>query len=143
MKNFFQSRIKVLCAFCRSPRKIHRKRHAGKRDYLAAALGATIFMVLVFGGFDGRALLAFILFVVVAEIFVQLRWRVGIKCPQCGFDPVLYGKDASAAASVVKEHLEARKLDPRSLFARPLNLPVRRITDQERKIKGQNLSREL
>lgn len=143
MKKFFQSRIDILCAFCRSPRKIHTKRRAGVVDYFAAALGSVILMVVIFGGFDGRAILFFVSMVILAELFVQMRWRVGIKCPHCGFDPILYAKDASLAANKVKDHLEARRNDPRALLARPLHLPSRRISDDERRKTGQNLSREL
>ncbi|MBX3018057.1 MAG: hypothetical protein KF767_09215 [Bdellovibrionaceae bacterium] len=143
MKKFFHSRVQVLCAFCRSPRHIHRKRHIGVIDFAGSALGAAAITAAVFGGFDGRGLLIFGAFVVAAEIFVQMRWRVSIPCPHCGFDPVLYSRKPEDAAEKVKIRLAARKNDPRALLGRPLSIPVRRITPEDRRHKGQNLSREV
>lgn len=143
MKNFFASRAQVLCAFCRSPRRIHRKRHIGAADFAGAALGAGAVTAAVFGGFDGRGLLIFGAFVVAAEIFVQMRWRVSLPCPHCGFDPVLYARKPADAAEKVKIRLAERKNDPRALLGRPLHIPVRRITAEDRRRKGQNLSREV
>lgn len=143
MKSIFHSRVPVLCAFCRSPRHIERKRHVGLIDYLGSGLGAAAITAIVFGGFDPRGLLLFAVFVIGAEVFVQMRWRMNLQCPHCGFDPVLYGRSPEEAAAKVKTRLEARKNDPRALLGRPLQIPVRRITDEERRRKGQNLEREL
>lgn len=143
MMNFFKSRLQVLCAFCRSPRRIHRKRHISAVDFAGAALGASALTYAVYGGFDGMGILLFGVFAVAAEIFVQMRWRVSIPCPHCGFDPVLYARKPADAAEKVKIRLAARKNDPRALLGRPLQIPMRRISEAEKRHKGQNLSREL
>ena len=84
-------------------------------------------MVLIWREFDPRALMIFVVYLAIAEIFVQIRWRMSLSCRQCGFDPVIYKKNAEVAAEKVKDHLLRRKQDPRYLLYEPLNLPVRRI----------------
>ena len=39
----------------------------------------------------------------ISEIFIQLRWRLTVACPRCGFDPVLYVKDPEKAARRVRQ----------------------------------------
>lgn len=80
-------------------------------------------MMGIWQDFDPRVILIFVLFVAIAEIFVQVRWRMTIACPLCGFDPVLYLKDSVKAVDKVKIRLEQRRKDPASLLAKPLRLP--------------------
>lgn len=86
-----------------------------------------LLMAIVFHDFDARVFLLFVFCLGVGEIFVQVRWRMGVMCPHCGFDPVLYNRNADAAAEKVRLHLEKRRADPNSLLARPLNIPYRRV----------------
>lgn len=119
----FSSRKSCYCAFCRSPRKVYRKRNIGLFEIAGSALGSVAFMFVVFQEFDPRALLTFVAFLAVSETFVQLRWRLTIVCKYCGFDPVLYIKDTTKAVAKVKAHLEQRKRDPATMLSTPLNLP--------------------
>jgi hypothetical protein len=80
-------------------------------------------MYCFWGAFDPRVLVIFAMALGITETFIQIRWRLSISCKQCGFDPVLYLKDADKAAEKVNEHLKQRRLDPQYLLARPLNLP--------------------
>lgn len=77
----------------------------------------------IFQEFDPRSLLFCVLSIVLAETFIQIRWRLSVVCSQCGFDPVLYIRNAPSAAEKVRVHLERRKNDPRFVLATPLNLP--------------------
>jgi len=90
---------------------------------MASALGAGVAMYAFWQGFDARVLVIFVFFLALAEVFVQVRWRLNVVCPNCGFDPVLYLRDTDKAAEKVKIHLTRRKEDPISLFRRPLNIP--------------------
>lgn len=81
-------------------------------------------MIFLWGEFDPRVFIVFVICLAAAEIFVQLRWRMSVICQKCGFDPVLYAKSPSLAASKVKEQLERRKQDPRYLLSGRLNLPT-------------------
>lgn len=95
-------------------------------NIIASAFGSIAVMFAVFQEFDPRVLLIFVAFMAVAEIFVQIRWRLNIVCPECGFDPALYAKDPEKAVQKVKLSLERRAADPQSLLRTPLNLPVLR-----------------
>lgn len=143
MFQFLQNRVQVLCAFCRSERAVYRKRRANGFDYAAALLTAVLLMYLVFGGIDPRAILFFVLFVILTESFIQLRWRMSVTCKHCGFDALLYKKDTAKAAEKVKVHLAQRRDNPDMLLSRPLHLPKRRRTPEELRTTGQNLSKEL
>jgi hypothetical protein len=151
MKKFFQNpfakRIKAFCAFCKTPRHVYRKKRIGAFDILACALGALTVMGLVFQQWDPRVFLFFVGFLAMAEIFIQLRWRVSVVCQHCGFDPLLYLKKPDEAAEKVKLHLERRKNDPATLLARPLNIPYRKVkpTDDAKPTpqKGRRLSKQV
>ncbi len=80
-------------------------------------------MYSIWEDFDPRAIYLFIALLVMAEAFVQLRWRMHIVCKSCDFDPVLYIRDPKRASARVKEALVQRKGRASSLLARPLNLP--------------------
>lgn len=146
--NPFAKRIRAYCAFCKSQRRIYRKKRIGPWDAMAAAATALALMGLLFQDWDARAVLFFVAFLALAEIFIQLRWRMSVVCQHCGFDPVLYLKNPEAAAAKVKTRLEQRKDDPALWLADPLRIPVRRIpkeneaASQETK-KGQRLSRQV
>lgn len=121
--SFFQKRVACFCAFCKSERKIYRKRRSDLTNIAWSGFGALAMMFALFHGFDPMVFLFFVSFLIAAEIFVQLRWRTSVVCRHCGFDPVLYVKNPNIAAQKVKIRLDERKNDPASLLSRPLNLP--------------------
>ncbi len=89
-----------------------------------AALGAGSVMFAIFQEFDPRAILLFMAFLAISEVFIKVRWRIAIVCKQCGFDPVLYLRDSQKASLKVQFHLERRKTDAASLLSPALNLPT-------------------
>jgi hypothetical protein len=107
---------------------VYKSRRIGWPHIIAAALGAVLVMLAFWQEFDPRVTVIFVIFLAVAEAFVQLRWRLSVPCKQCGFDPVLYKKRPEVAAEKVKVHLQRRREDPRYLLATPLNLPVRKVS---------------
>lgn len=111
------------CAFCRTPRRIYKRRSIGLLNFISAAAVAVLVMYLFWQNFDPRVLVVFAICLATAETFVQVRWRLSVSCKQCGFDPVLYVKDPEKAAHKVTEHLQRRRQDPKYMLARPLNLP--------------------
>ena len=123
MSVIFSSRQDCYCAFCRSERKVYTKRNIRLTDILGSALGAGSVMMAIWQEFDPRVMLIFVLFLAIAETFVQVRWRMTITCPLCGLDPVLYLKDSTKAVEKGKIRLEKRKIDPSSLLAKPLQIP--------------------
>ena len=59
--------------------------------------------------FNARVMVLFVFCLMIAEAFVQIRWRLSIVCPHCGFDPVIYTKDPEKACHKVKKRLDFRK----------------------------------
>ncbi|MCX7978551.1 MAG: hypothetical protein N2578_06060 [Bdellovibrionaceae bacterium] len=96
----------------------------GITNILASATAAFASMLVIWGAFDPRVILIFVFYLAVAEMIVQIRWRMSVICPRCGFDPVLYRKKPAAAAEKVKAFLQRRKEDPHFVLAKPLNLPA-------------------
>ncbi len=149
MAVFFTSRKDCYCAFCRTERKVYTKRNISVSDILGAALGAGAVMMVIWQQFDPRVSLIFVFFLAIAEVFVQVRWRLTIECPLCGFDPVLYVKDSVKAAEKVKIKLDKRKNNPATLLSKPLNLPT--ISKQKAELiekaqsgqKGSLVSRQI
>lgn len=125
LKSFFsfQRRQKCFCAFCRSERKVYRQRRIGTAQVLFSLIASLVAMALIWSEFDARFLFLFVLGLAVSETFLQLRWRMNIVCPHCGFDPVLYMRKPEFAAKKVMERLEKRKEDPATLFLKPLQIP--------------------
>ena len=142
MKNFINKRIETYCAFCKTPRKMYRKKRLGLADILGAALGALVMMGFLFQDWDARAFLIFIGLLAIAETFIQLRWRMGVVCKSCGFDPVLYVKSPDQAATRVNAFLLAKKDDPMSLLSAPLVLPKRKRSPPPPE-KGKRLSKHI
>lgn len=132
------------CAFCKSPRRIYKQKRVGVLNIFASALGATIFMYLIFREFDPRVLLMFVVFLAISEVFVQLRWRIAMTCKHCGFDPVLYLKDVDAAVAKVQKRLEERKNDPSAMLAAPLKIPYRvKTKDLKAEFKSEAISKAV
>lgn len=121
------------CAFCRTPRKVYVKRHIGIADAFYGLLISVLLMFSLWQNFHPKFFLMFPVVVLVQEVFILLRWRLGISCPHCGFDPVLYMRSHSAASEKVKKHLDRRSRDPLvMLSSQPkLDLPYR-IEEKDR-----------
>lgn len=111
---------KVYCAFCRIERRVCTKRHINWTNILLAALVSLGIMMIFWQQFDFRVEIIFVLCLAISEVFIQVRWRLNIVCPHCGFDPVLYIKDHEKAAAKVKATLDTKKSDP-SLLLRAKN----------------------
>lgn len=121
---FGKNRHNCYCAFCKSPRRVARKRNINLWNIVASALVAGVLMIVFWQGYDPRVFIFFAFNLAIAEMFLQFRWRLSIPCRACGFDPVLYLKDPERAAERVKLRLDERKQDPGKVLARPLNLPT-------------------
>lgn len=134
------------CAFCKSPRHIYRKRNIGLINVIASALAAVVIMFVIWQTLDPRAIIAFVVCMAISEVFIKIRWRLSVVCRTCGFDPVLYLKDAPAAAEKVRVRLDDRKQDINYLLAKPLNLPTitpKKAEALQSKAKGKLVSRSI
>jgi hypothetical protein len=107
---------KVHCVFCKLPHRIYKQRDVGYFDIVVLLAIAGIFTTLVWQQPDLRSLILFTSMAVSMEIFIRMRWRNSVKCPHCGFDPLVYKADPDQAALKVKAFLERRKNDPKYLL---------------------------
>jgi hypothetical protein len=123
MASWFENRTKCYCAFCKSERIVYKQRSVGVGAAIGALAGSLTVMLLIFHTFDPRFILYFIVFLLVAEIFIRIRWRISVVCKYCGFDPVLYLKDTQRAVERVKNKLSQRQQSPEFFLAKPLDLP--------------------
>lgn len=142
----FNKRHNCFCAFCKSPRRIYRKKNISLVNILGSALAAAVVMFAIWQQYDPRVMIAFVICLAVSEVFVKIRWRLSVVCRQCGFDPVLYLKKPELAAEKVKIQLDLRKQDPKYLLAKPLNLPaipVEKAKALQAKEKGRLVSRSI
>jgi len=116
------------CAFCKMPRKIYRKRAVSFINFIQALGIAMAASFLFWQQLDPRALVIFVLALMIIEIGILVRNRYDAECPHCAFDPIVYVRDQVKACEKVKRHLEARKEDPDVWLARkpPIRLPGRK-----------------
>lgn len=146
MMNLSKPRHNCYCAFCKSPRRISRKRSIGLLNVLGSVVASAVIMMALWQEFDPRVMVVFIVCLVISETFVKIRWRLSVPCRQCGFDPVLYLKNPELAAAKVKGHLEIRRTDGNYLLSKPLNLPTiapAKAKALEAKEKGRLVSRSI
>ena len=132
----FAKRVNTFCAFCRIPRKVYKKRRIGPGDIFSSLLGALILMGLLFQELDARAIFFFVGLLFISETFIQLRWRTGVVCPHCGFDPVIYVKEPEKAAQKVRAHLDKRADDPARYLGPAMNIPSRKAPPKPQEQKG-------
>lgn len=112
------------CAFCKTPMRVYHRKSASLMSLLGSFVFSIILMILIWNEFNPRFLVFFVLALVVAEMFIQFRWRSSVICRVCGFDPVIYKRNPQQASQLVKMKLDARKNSAHSLLLTPLNLPT-------------------
>lgn len=122
----FNKKEQFFCAFCRSRRKISLKKNVTFVEGTYCVLAAILLSLLFWQNFDVRILFIFGILLAITEVILQMRWRLAISCPYCGFDPVLYKKNKVLTAQRIKNHLERRKKDPHALFSKNFYLDLPR-----------------
>ncbi len=120
----FGHRETCYCAFCRSPKKVHTTKSLRFHHVILSAVTAMIMVYFVKREIHPAGFVVFVLLMLICEFFLKIRWRMGIVCRHCGFDPVLYMKDLDKTVDQVKNHLDKRRQSSTYLMTRPLNLPV-------------------
>ncbi|WP_413944504.1 hypothetical protein [Bdellovibrio sp. HCB-162] len=146
MFSLFHKRHNCFCAFCKSPRRIYRKKNISLMNIVGSALASIVVMFAIWQQYDPRVMIAFVVCLALSEVFVKIRWRLSVVCRSCGFDPVLYLKHPEQAAQKVKAQLDMRKQDPKYLLAKPLNLPAipaEKAKALQAKEKGRLVSRSI
>ncbi len=123
----FAQRQKCFCAFCKTPKKVYKRKSLNFVEIVSLSLFAILLTSVLWEHLDPRGLVILISLVTIGEFFVRLRWRHSTICNNCGFDPVIYVKDADKAARKVKLFLDDRKDNPDFLLKPTINLPIRKV----------------
>jgi len=89
-------------AFCKSPRSVYSKQHVTTTNVLLSFLVSFLLMFIFWQRLDPKVLFLFVCSMSVAEVFIQMRWRLSMSCIHCGFDPITYMKSPEKAAAKVK-----------------------------------------
>jgi hypothetical protein len=122
---------KVYCAFCSHPHWVYHPQHISIKHIFYSVLLAVFFMLAFSdGAFYWKWILLSPVFLLFAELFVHLRWRMSLICHECGFDPLIYKTHPAKAAEKVRVTLERRSKDPRAYLKPPLKIPVKVITPE-------------
>ncbi len=91
----------------------------------------------IWEGPDLRSLVIFSGLAFVLQVFLRIRYRESVKCPHCGFDPILYKKSPQKAADGVNQFIALRKDNPQFMLRpKPHIKPIYLGKDQ---IKALNL----
>lgn len=85
------------------------KKHLSWTDVVGSFLFAGLLTLVVWRQLDPRGIIVFVSLLIVAELLTHLRWRVGLPCANCGFDPLLYGRRPQAASERVRRVFERRQ----------------------------------
>ena len=133
------NRVNCFCAFCKTPRRVYRKRHLSLVNYIQALSLAGFFSFLFWQSLDAKALVLFFISLMIIEAGILLRRRMDIPCSNCGFDASLYIKDQAAACEKVKQYLVERQLDPNVWLG--LRSPV--TVSKKANVKGGKSTREI
>ncbi len=100
---------------------------------VAVCLGASaLIMLIIWQSFDFKIVPIFAMLVCGVEFLIQIKYRMLMDCPRCGFDPYLYRQDVNKCVQKVKDHLEKQRLDPLALMSsKPkLKLPFAKIKQE-------------
>jgi hypothetical protein len=97
----------------------------------------TVLTYAFYQSLDARGLFFMGFILLVAEAFMQMKWRTSMICRNCGFDPVVYVRDPEQAGLKIKAFLEKRSDSADYLLRPPVVLPINKVK------KGENLSLKL
>ncbi len=140
----FKQRRSCYCAFCKTPRKVYKRKSLSYIEILGLIFLSITFTFVFFKSMDPRGLFIVGASLLVGEIFTQLKWRTAMVCQNCGFDPVLYLRDHEQAGLKIKAFLEKRSTSPAHLLRPPILLPkVKAGPLQVPRAPSQNLSLKI
>lgn len=137
IKSHSESRI---CVFCKLSHRVYLKKEVSIFDGLILMVVTGFMAFALWDGPDLRSMLIFMSLAFVMQVFLRVRYRESVKCPHCGFDPILYGQDHERAATKVKVFLEQRKDNPQYMLrAQPRIKPLVRKAEAGLKSPSQVL----
>jgi hypothetical protein len=127
-KKISESRI---CAFCQLPHRVYLKKEVSIFDVILLLVITGVLALAIWEGPDLRSLLIFMTLAFILQVFLRVRYRESVKCPHCGFDPILYNHQPEQAAQRVKSFMESRKDNPQYMLRPQPRIPVQYKTREQ------------
>lgn len=137
----FKKSQKLICAFCKLPHRVYLKKEVSVFDIALLFFMTGLFAYAIWGGPDLRSLLIFAGSIFVMQVALRMRYRESVKCPHCGFDPILYKRNHKQAAMKVRSFLEKRKENPEYMLKPQPNIKPIYLSKEE--IKALDKAGEL
>jgi glutaredoxin len=113
---FSKNSEKKLCVFCKLDHRVYLKKEVNFRDIIVLLFITGLLAFAIWGEPDLRSMLIFMTLAFIFQIFLRVRYRESVKCPHCGFDPILYKQDNKKAATKVNQFMAQRKNNPQYLL---------------------------
>lgn len=120
--DILNQRTECYCAYCKNKRKVYKSKHLSFSALLGFMILSVMFSFVIWKKIDIRSLIILAVFLMIGELFSQIRWRQALICHNCGFDPIIYKQDPKAAALKIKEFLAERAEKPEFLLRPPVNM---------------------
>ena len=112
----FRQSDKMICSFCKLGHRLYLKKEVSFFDAIIMLFITGLLAYAIWGGPDLRSMIIFMSLAFSFQFFLRMRYRESVKCPHCGFDPILYSQDHEQAAQKVKSFMEKRKNNPEFLL---------------------------
>lgn len=140
----FKTSENRVCAFCRLTHRVYLKKEVSVFDGSLLLFVTGLLAYAIWGGPDLRSLLIFMTLAFTFQVFLRIRYRESLKCPHCGFDPILYKQNSAKAAEKVSQFLEKRKDNPRYLLKPTPQIKPRFVSKDEKiKLEAEKTSSKL
>ncbi|MBX7231894.1 MAG: hypothetical protein K1X29_07385 [Bdellovibrionales bacterium] len=133
MIKFLSKPQECFCAFCGSTRKVLRRRQPLGIHFFGSAILTAIITLLVWEELHPKGLVLWGIIFSLLETSNLWLWRIGIICPHCGFDPILYLKNPQQAAKRVRNLFDRKKQKEDFLFTGQALIAVQKRITREKK----------
>lgn len=127
-----------LCAFCHSPRSVELQRHLRWTSVVGFMILSGLLSFIFWRELNPRAIPLFVSLWVIGEMMALLRYRLGLPCPKCGFDPLLYKRDPKKASARVRDFYERKKASPDFVLTGKALIEVQKRLQAEARSRAKN-----
>ncbi len=122
------------CPLCAVSRRITGSAQPGQpMHYVQVGLCALMFTLATFKWFQFKGMVSFLPMWIIFEVAYRTRVRARVRCPDCGFDPVLCLSDVDRARKEVEDHWKRKFAEKGIPFPdkNPDQNPVKKQADQQ------------
>ncbi|MEM7646380.1 MAG: hypothetical protein AAF203_05680 [Pseudomonadota bacterium] len=139
----FKNSEKLICAFCKLSHRVYLKKEVSFFDAVILLFITGLLAFAIWGGPDLRSMLIFMSLAFGFQVFLRMRYRESVKCPHCGFDPILYKQNPKMAADRVNSFVENRKDNPEFMLKPKPKIKPIYLSPQQMKAYNESKREEL